>query len=215
VLLLIDNYDSFVFTIARYLAELGETVRVVRNDAADVRDVVALAPGAVVLSPGPRGPRHAGRSTALVRDLTGAVPILGVCLGHQCIGEVFGGVVRHAREPLHGRASAIHHDGSGVFRGLPTPFRAGRYHSLAVELPETADSVPLRVTARSDRGEIMGLAHRSAPTFGVQFHPESVLTEHGHALFDNFLKIAAEWAGERHGALRRCGRRRPAAGGTT
>ncbi|WP_114946856.1 anthranilate synthase component II [Microvirga calopogonii] len=193
MLLLIDNYDSFVFTVARYLAELGETVRVVRNDAIDVRGVLALAPGAAVISPGPCGPRDAGQSMALVRELTGTIPILGVCLGHQCVGEVFGGVVRHAREPLHGRASTIHHDGSGVFHGLPTPFRAGRYHSLAVELPEAARTVPLRVTARSDRGEIMGLAHRTAPTFGVQFHPESVLTEHGHALFANFLRIASEW----------------------
>ncbi len=195
MILVIDNYDSFVFTVARYLVELGAETIVVRNDAIDPAGVLAMAPDAVVLSPGPCGPREAGQSLPIVRELTGRLPLLGICLGHQCIGEAFGGTVGRAREPMHGRPSTIHHDGSGVFRGLPDPFRAGRYHSLAVEIPAGVET-PLRVTARSDGGEIMGLAHRDAPTFGVQFHPESVLTEHGHAMLANFLAIAAE--GRRH-----------------
>lgn len=196
MILLIDNYDSFVFTVARYLAELDEVPCVVRNDMIDVSGILALGPAAIVLSPGPCAPKDAGKSLAFVRELTGRIPMLGICLGHQCIGEAFGGMVRRAQEPLHGRASPIHHDGSGVFRGLPSPFSAGRYHSLAVELPVSAvEAIPLLVTARSERGEIMGLAHLTAPTYGVQFHPESVLTEHGHSLLSNFLQIANEWRG--------------------
>lgn len=195
MILVIDNYDSFVFTVARYLAELGAETLVVRNDVMGPDEVLALRPDAVVLSPGPCGPREAGKSLAIVRELTGRLPILGVCLGHQCVGEAFGGVVGRAREPMHGRASLISHDRTGIFRELPSPFRAGRYHSLAVEIPPGAETA-LRVTARSELGEIMGLAHRDAPTFGVQFHPESVLTEHGHAMLGNFLEIAAQW--QRH-----------------
>jgi len=188
MILLIDNYDSFVFSVARYLRELGAAVEVARNDALDLAAVERLAPTAVVLSPGPCGPRQAGISLPLVQRFSGRVPILGICLGHQCIGEAFGGRVGRALRPMHGRASAIRHDGTGLFAGLPDGFRAARYHSLAVTLD---DGAPLIVTARSEEGEIMALAHRGHPTFGVQFHPESVLTEHGHALLANFLRIAA------------------------
>jgi para-aminobenzoate synthetase component 2 len=188
MILIIDNYDSFVFNIARYLTELGEETRVVRNDAIDAAGAAALQPDAIVISPGPGRPRDAGQSLAIVEDLHARIPILGICLGHQCIGEVFGGRVVRAREPMHGRASAIHHDGKGLFAGLPNPFQGGRYHSLTVELDDGAG--PLAVTARSGSGEIMALAHRRALTFGVQFHPESVNTEHGHTLLGNFLAIA-------------------------
>ncbi|MCP3472391.1 aminodeoxychorismate/anthranilate synthase component II [Bradyrhizobium sp. CCGUVB1N3] len=194
MILLIDNYDSFVFTVARYLAELDEVPRVIRNDAIDVSGILELGPAAIVLSPGPCAPEDAGNCLAFVRELSGRIPILGICLGHQCIGEAFGGLVRRAQEPLHGRATPILHDGSGVFQGVPSPFNAGRYHSLAVELPASAaEAIPLLITARSEREEIMGLAHFTEPTYGVQFHPESILTQHGHTLLANFLKIANDW----------------------
>jgi para-aminobenzoate synthetase component 2 len=189
MILIIDNYDSFVFNIARYFVELGEEIQVVRNDAIDVSGVVGTKADALVLSPGPCGPGEAGQSLALIEQLHSFLPILGICLGHQCIGKAFGGHIARAREPMHGRASMIHHDGIDLFEGLPDPLRAGRYHSLIVELDTNADS-PLVVTARSPAGEIMGLAHRSSPTFGVQFHPESVLTEYGHELLSNFLALA-------------------------
>lgn len=187
MILIIDNYDSFVFTVARYFTELGVETQVVRNDAISVADVKRMDPEAIVLSPGPCGPREAGQSMAIIEALSGTTPMLGICLGHQCMGEVFGGHVVRAREPMHGRASAINHDGRGVFKGLPSPFRAGRYHSLIVQdLPANGD---LRITARSEAGEIMGLAHATHPTYGVQFHPESVLTEYGHAMLGNFLRL--------------------------
>jgi para-aminobenzoate synthetase component II len=193
VILVIDNYDSFVANIARYLVELGAEATVVRNDVHDVRTLRSMNPAAVVLSPGPCTPTEAGVSNALVAELSGRVPILGICLGHQCIGEVFGGRVVRAREPMHGRASMVNHEGSDVFGGLANPLRVGRYHSLVVEIEEVAS--PLMVTARSERGEVMGLAHREHPTYGVQFHPESILTEGGHAMLANFLRIASERAG--------------------
>ena len=192
MILVIDNYDSFVENVARYLRELGEETLVIRNDAIDVDGVRALRPRALVVSPGPCTPREAGISSPVIAALSGHIPILGICLGHQCIGAVFGGQVVRAREPMHGRASLVTHDGSDVFRGLPNPVKVGRYHSLIVELPDAQDS-PLSVTARSERGEIMGLAHCDHPTFGVQFHPESILTEGGHAMLANFLHVAAEW----------------------
>ena len=192
MILVLDNYDSFVDNVARYLRELGEEVTVARNDAITVADIDAMAPRAVVISPGPCTPREAGVSNAAVAALTGRVPILGICLGHQCIGDVLGGTVKRAREPMHGRASMVSHAGTDVFRGLPNPVRVGRYHSLIVEVDERS---PLVVTARSDRGEVMGLAHREHPTYGVQFHPESILTEGGHAMLANFLHLAAEWGG--------------------
>jgi anthranilate synthase component 2/para-aminobenzoate synthetase component 2 len=192
MILIVDNYDSFVFNIARYFEELGETTKVVRNDRIDAADVPALGAKAIVISPGPCGPREAGQSLSLIRQFNGRLPILGVCLGHQCIGEAFGGRVERAQEPMHGRASLIRHEGKGLFAALPNPLVAGRYHSLIVELDAPASS-DLRVTARSATSEIMGLEHRTAPTYGVQFHPESVLTEAGHALLANFLTLAAAW----------------------
>lgn len=190
MILIVDNYDSFVFNIVRYCEELGADTRVLRNDAMRVDDIAALRPDGIIISPGPCGPDEAGESLDIINTLSGRVPILGVCLGHQCIGQAFGGRVSRAERPMHGIASKIDHEGTDIFAGLPNPFHAGRYHSLIVELP--SDHTHLRVTARSEEGEIMGLAHKIHPTFGVQFHPESVLTEHGHRLIDNFLRISVE-----------------------
>lgn len=187
-ILILDNYDSFVFNIARYVEELGARTLVVRNDAVTVDGVAALGPRAIIVSPGPCAPDQAGVSLAVIRQFSGRLPILGVCLGHQAIGQAFGGQVVRARQPLHGQATPIDHDGSGIFTGLPRPLTVGRYHSLVVTL---SGAEPLTVTARSPAGEIMALRHRDHPTFGVQFHPESVLTEAGHDLLRNFLEVAA------------------------
>ncbi len=186
MVLLIDNYDSFVHNLARYVRELGRPTTVVRNDALTVEDAAAMGPSHIVVSPGPGTPDDAGVSLALIARLGGTVPILGVCLGHQAIGQAYGGRVVRARRPMHGKTSAIHHDGTGVFRGLPQPLRATRYHSLVV----TPEGLPedLVVTARSEEGEIMGLRHRRHPVVGVQFHPEAVLTERGHDLLAAFLE---------------------------
>ena len=188
MILLIDNYDSFTYNLYQYLCELGaEDVRVVRNDEITVSEVEALAPEKLVVSPGPCTPKEAGISVELIDRLAGKLPILGVCLGHQCIGEAFGGVVAYAGEIRHGKSSRIEHDGKGVFRGLPNPFEAIRYHSLAIQ-PE---SVPecLEVTARSDSGVIMGVRHREYAIEGVQFHPESIATPAGKDLLRNFLEM--------------------------
>jgi anthranilate synthase/aminodeoxychorismate synthase-like glutamine amidotransferase len=192
MIVLVDNYDSFVFNIARYLQELGQAIDVVRNDRIDAETLLGRAPKAVVVSPGPAGPEQAGASNAIVRKLSGAIPILGVCLGCQCIGAVFGGRVTAARHPMHGRASLIVHNKTRLFANLPNPLRVGRYHSLIVEFEANSTS-PLEVTARSEEGEVMALAHRHAPTYGVQFHPESILTQSGHALLANFLDLADAW----------------------
>ena len=189
MILVIDNFDSFVFNLARYLVEVGAETEVVRNDAITVTEVAARNPEAIIVSPGPCGPDEAGHALPIVRAFAGRIPILGVCLGHQCIGAAFGGRVTRAREPMHGRASPVNHDGTGVLAGLPSPFMAARYHSLIVELD---DESPLRVTGRSTGGEVMALAHRELPVFGVQFHPEAILTEHGHTLLANFLRMARE-----------------------
>jgi len=189
MILIIDNYDSFVFNVARYLVELGEEVRVVRNDDIDAAAVRLLLPKAIVLSPGPCTPNETGVSLEIVKELSGAIPILGICLGHQCIGQAFGARIERALHPMHGRASDILHDGRALFEGLPTPLRVGRYHSLIVEF-DPGERVPLDVTARSVEGEIMALQHHTHPTYGVQFHPESVLTQAGHRLLENFLKAA-------------------------
>lgn len=189
MILVLDNYDSFVFNVARYVEELGREAKVVRNDAITVEEVAALQPEAIVVSPGPCAPAQAGISLPLVRALSGKVPILGICLGHQAIGEAFGGQVLRAARPLHGRASKVGHDGTGLFEGLPDPLTVGRYHSLIVAFDE-GYAGPLRVTARSEEGEVMALEHAEHPTFGVQFHPESILTEHGHALLTNFFDEA-------------------------
>ena len=185
MILLIDNYDSFVWNLARYVAELGWPRLVVRNDAIGLDEIRALAPSHVILSPGPCGPAEAGISVRLIERFGATLPILGVCLGHQCIGAAYGGRVGRARRPMHGKTSPVTHDGTGVFQGLPCPLTVTRYHSLIVEDTGLPDA--LHVTARSPEGEIMGLRHRAHPVHGVQFHPEAVLTEHGHALLRNFL----------------------------
>ena len=193
MLLMIDNYDSFTYNLVQYFGELGQEVRVVRNDAMSVADIAALRPERIVISPGPCTPNEAGVSLQVLQELADAVPILGVCLGHQSLGQAFGGKVVRARTIMHGKTSPIHHRGQGVFAGLPSPFEATRYHSLVVE----RDSLPdcLEVTAwTEDAGggfdEIMGLRHRRLPLQGVQFHPESILTQHGHAMLRNFLESA-------------------------
>jgi anthranilate synthase component 2 len=185
---LIDNYDSFTYNLYQYLCELGASVTVLRNDAVSVDKVRALAPDFIVISPGPGVPRDAGISVELIRALGPTTPILGVCLGHQAIAEAFGGVVTRAPELMHGKASNIFHDGSGVLAGLPSPFSAIRYHSLAAA-PEAVPDC-LEVTARTSSGVIMALRHREYPVHGVQFHPESILTEHGKELLRNFLELA-------------------------
>ncbi len=188
VILLVDNYDSFVHNLARYVERLGHETRVVRNDGIDAAGVWDLRPAAVLLSPGPCAPVQAGCSLEIVRELTGRLPILGVCLGHQAIAEALGGRVVRAREPMHGRASPVFHDGMGPFAGLPNPFDACRYHSLAVEEASLPES--LRVTARTADGVVMALQHRTHLTVGWQFHPESILTEHGYRLLAGFLRQA-------------------------
>jgi len=185
VLLMIDNYDSFTYNLVQYFGELGEQVKVVRNDEMDVEAIAALDPERIVLSPGPCTPNEAGVSLEVIRRLAGKKPILGVCLGHQAIGQAFGGRIVHARQLMHGKVSLIHHEGKGVFGGLPTPYEATRYHSLAIERGSCPPE--LEITAWTDDGEIMGVRHRSLPIEGVQFHPESILTQHGHALLRNFL----------------------------
>jgi anthranilate synthase component 2/para-aminobenzoate synthetase component 2 len=185
MILVIDNYDSFVFNVARYIEELGYETQVLRNDLIDVYGIAASGTAGLVISPGPCTPAEAGFSTEAVRRLSGMMPILGICLGHQCIGEAFGATVTHARTPMHGRACTITHDGTGLFEGLPRQLRVGRYHSLIVSECERApELVPC---AWSEDGELMALRHRTHPTFGVQFHPESVLTEHGYDLVAAFL----------------------------
>jgi anthranilate synthase/aminodeoxychorismate synthase-like glutamine amidotransferase len=189
MILMIDNYDSFTWNLVQYLGELGAAVKVVRNDEIKIADIAAAKPEGIVISPGPCTPREAGISLAAIREFAGKVPILGVCLGHQAIGQAFGGEVVHASRVVHGKTSAISHVGRGVFRGLPSPFMGTRYHSLAIRratLPAC-----LEVTAESEDGEIMGVRHRELAVEGVQFHPESFLTEHGRALLKNFLQREA------------------------
>jgi len=185
--LVIDNYDSFVYNLVQYVGELGAEPVVHRSDAMDLDGLRAESPDAVLISPGPGAPADAGLSNEVIRSFAGEVPILGVCLGHQCIGEVFGATVVRAPEVMHGKTSEVHHDGTDVFAGLPDPLTVTRYHSLVVD-PDTIDSDgDLVVTARTADGVVMGLAHRTLPVYGVQFHPESVLTEAGHDLVANFL----------------------------
>lgn len=185
MVLMIDNYDSFTYNLVQYLGELGEEVRVFRNDSISCAEIGSLNPGRIVISPGPCTPNEAGISLAAIKNFAGAIPILGVCLGHQAIGQAFGGRVVRAARLMHGKTSLIYHDGRTVFRGLPVPFTATRYHSLIVDrdgLPEC-----LEISAWTEEGEIMGLRHRELAVEGVQFHPESILTEHGHDLLRNFL----------------------------
>jgi anthranilate synthase/aminodeoxychorismate synthase-like glutamine amidotransferase len=183
--LVIDNYDSFVYNLVQYLGELGADPVVHRHDEVDLEAIRNIGPDAVLISPGPGRPEDAGVSNDVIREMSGEVPILGVCLGHQCIGQLFGGEVVRAPAIMHGKTSLVHHDGAGVLKGLPRPFEATRYHSLVVD----PDSVPdiLEITARTDDGVVMGLRHRELPVEGVQFHPESILTTGGHQLLENFL----------------------------
>ena len=185
MILLIDNYDSFVYNLARYVRELGDEPVVRRHDAISVDEIAAMAPSHIIISPGPCSPKEAGISTDVVRRLGPTTPILGVCLGHQCIGEAYGGEIVRARRPMHGKISRVSHTGGGLFAGLPNPFVATRYHSLVI----APGSVPpvLRVTATSEDGEIMAVEHVEHPVVGVQFHPESVLTEHGYRMLERFL----------------------------
>ena len=187
MLLLIDNYDSFSYNLVHYLGELGARCEVRRNDAISVADAMALAPTGIVLSPGPCDPDKAGICVELVRAAAGRIPVLGVCLGHQAIAQAMGARIERAPEPVHGKPGMIHHDGTGVFRGLPNPFRGIRYHSLTV----APDSVPdeFEVTAKTADGVIMGISHRDLALHGVQFHPESIASEHGHRLLRNFLDV--------------------------
>jgi anthranilate synthase component 2 len=186
MILVLDNYDSFTYNLVQYLGELGADVKVIRNDETTVAGVEAMQPERVVISPGPCTPNEAGISLALIARMAGRVPILGVCLGHQAIGQAFGGKVVRARQVMHGKVSRIRHDGRGVFAGLPEDFVATRYHSLVIE--RATLPAALEVSAQSEDGEIMGLRHRSLPVEGVQFHPEALLTEHGHKMLENFLK---------------------------
>jgi anthranilate synthase component 2 len=188
MLLLIDNYDSFTYNLFHYLGELGEEVVVKRNDQITVQDALALNPQSIVLSPGPCDPDRAGICLPLINAAAGHVPILGVCLGHQAIGQAYGGKVVRAPEPMHGKLSAIHHTGKSVFRGLEDGFPATRYHSLVIDRATLPAS--LEITAETDDGIIMGVMHKTQPVHGVQFHPESIASAHGHALLQNFLRLA-------------------------
>ncbi len=191
MIVLIDNYDSFTFNLVHFLGDLGGKVRVHRNDKITSAAVLAADPDAIVLSPGPCTPKDAGICLDLIQAVGGKIPVLGVCLGHQAIGDALGGKIVRAPAPVHGKLSTIRHDGTGIFRGINAPFLATRYHSLIVDrmsLPAT-----LNVTAETDDGLIMGLAHKRLPLHGVQFHPESIASEHGHLLLKNFLDIAAAW----------------------
>ncbi len=186
MILVLDNYDSFTYNLVQYLGELGEEVKVYRNDEIDISGIKELAPDHILISPGPCTPNEAGISLEVITTFKGIIPIFGVCLGHQAIGQAFGGKVIRAERLMHGKTSPIHHHGTSVFEGLPSPFTATRYHSLLVEresLPEC-----LEITAETEEGEIMGLRHKDYPIEGVQFHPESIITDHGHQMLRNFLK---------------------------
>lgn len=192
MILMIDNYDSFTYNLVQYFGELGADVRVFRNDEISVEQIAALAPAQIVVSPGPCTPAEAGVSVAAIQAFAGKIPLLGVCLGHQSIGAAFGGRIVHARQLMHGKVSPVHHLDKGVFKGLPNPLTCTRYHSLAIE----RDSLPdcLEITAWTDDGEIMGVRHKTLAVEGVQFHPESILTERGHDLLRNFLEQSRQAA---------------------
>jgi anthranilate synthase component 2 len=204
MIVLIDNYDSFTFNLFHYLGGLGADVVVHRNDKIAIGDVIAADPDAIVLSPGPCTPKDAGICVDLIKQASAKIPLFGVCLGHQAIGEAFGGEVVRAPKPVHGKLSTVHHQGEGIFYGINGPFKATRYHSLVVD--RASMPADLAVTAEAD-DLIMGLAHRRVPVHGVQFHPESIASEHGHVILKNFIELAAQWnaaTGRRHaaGALR-------------
>ncbi len=191
MLLMIDNYDSFTYNLVQYLGELGAEVRVFRNDQISVDEISALAPARIVISPGPCTPNEAGVSVAAIKAFSGKIPILGVCLGHQSIGQAFGGNIVHAGKIMHGKTSMVHHKGGGVFKGLNNPFEATRYHSLVIEKDSLPDCLEITAWTENEQGdmdEIMGVRHEALSVEGVQFHPESILTEHGHALLKTFLE---------------------------
>jgi len=187
MILLLDNYDSFTYNLYQYLCELGAEVEVVRNDQTSIEEIDAMAPEKIVISPGPRTPDVAGVSNDVIRHFGPNIPTLGVCLGHQCVGYSYGGTVGYAGEIMHGKTSMVHHDGEGLFKGLPNPFEAIRYHSLAISRDDLPDE--LEVTAWTDNGIIMGVKHKTHPVQGVQFHPESIMTKSGHDLLRNFLEM--------------------------
>ncbi|MBJ6723606.1 anthranilate synthase component II [Geomesophilobacter sediminis] len=191
MLLMIDNYDSFTYNIVQYLGELGEDVRVFRNDQITLEEIEALAPDRIVISPGPCSPEEAGISVAVVKRFAGRIPLLGVCLGHQSIGYAYGGNIIKSSTLMHGKTSPIYHDGREIFAGLPNPFSATRYHSLVVERPTFPEE--LEITAWVEEGEVMGLRHKTLPIWGVQFHPESILTEGGMELLKNFLDLSRKF----------------------
>lgn len=195
MILIIDNYDSFVYNLARYVRKLGTECTVRRNDSVSLEEIAKTKPLAVILSPGPCAPEQAGICVDLVRAFGASTPILGVCLGHQAIGEAYGAKIIRARKPVHGKASTIQHDGSDLFHNLPASIQAGRYHSLAVQLTEDC---PLKITAFTEDQEIMAIRHKTHPVYGVQFHPESVLTPYGLDLMANFLRIAKDWRTEQN-----------------
>ena len=195
MIVLIDNYDSFTFNLVHYLGGLGADVAVHRNDKIATADVIAADPDAIVLSPGPCTPNEAGICVELIEQAAPAIPILGVCLGHQAIGQAFGGAVVRAPAPVHGKLSEVRHQGRGVFRGINGQFKATRYHSLVVERATMPDA--LEVTAETDDRLVMGLSHKTLPVHGVQFHPESIASEHGHLILKNFLELAALWNAQR------------------
>ena len=191
MLLMIDNYDSFTYNLVQYFGELGCDMRVFRNDELQVADIERLAPSHIVISPGPCTPKEAGISVPTIKHFAGRIPILGVCLGHQSIGEAFGGIIIRAKRVMHGKISAIHHAGAGIFGGLGNPFNATRYHSLVIEQKSLPDCLEVTAWTQNADGsieEIMGVRHKTLPIEGVQFHPESILTEYGHELLNNFLK---------------------------
>ena len=187
MMLVIDNYDSFTYNLVQYLGELGETVRVERNDEITLDEIEAMQPDKLMVSPGPCSPNEAGISCAVIERFAGRIPLFGVCLGHQCLGQVYGGRVVRADRLMHGKTSSIHHRGEGIFKGMPNPFEATRYHSLIVERASLPDC--LRITAETDEGEIMGLQHVTDPVYGVQFHPESILTQDGKKMLANFMAV--------------------------
>ena len=190
-LLMIDNYDSFTYNLVQYLGELGQDVQVYRNDEIDLAQVEKMQPRHIVISPGPCTPNEAGISVPLIKAFAGKIPMLGVCLGHQSIGQAFGGNIVHAKQLMHGKTSQIHHKDEGVFKGLPNPYTATRYHSLVIERETLPDCLEITAWTEDEDGtfgEIMGVRHKTLPIEGVQFHPESILTEYGHELLDNFLK---------------------------
>ncbi|HEC00045.1 MAG TPA: aminodeoxychorismate synthase component II [Thiotrichales bacterium] len=199
MLLMIDNYDSFTYNLVQYFGELGEDVRVYRNDEITLEQIEALAPDHLVISPGPCTPNEAGVSVAAIRHFAGRIPILGVCLGHQSIGQAFGGRIVHASAIMHGKTSMIHHRDQGVFRGLPNPLEATRYHSLVIDRATLPDCLEITAWTEVDgqMDEIMGVRHRELAVEGVQFHPESILTEHGHDMLRNFMEMGRQETGDR------------------